>query len=248
MKNIFISYAKEDIEVAGRIYDDLRKAGLNPWFDRESLLPGQRWKSEIHKAIRNCRYFLALLSTQSVTKKGYVQKEIKEAIDVLDEFPESTVFIIPARINECSPSHERLHDLHWVDLFPSYEDGLAKILRVFEVTAVYEQISEPVSALDQIFSLHSRRGQLSQAKIGRAVSVLPQGSYLLLVATKKPPHTRQRNTIAQHVFRRATWKGGMWRIVPLSNFYLHARHHPYVSFFNFVVPKAAQNEASASGE
>jgi hypothetical protein len=38
--------------------------------------------------------FLALLSQNSVTKRGYVQKELSEALDILDEFPSSEIFII----------------------------------------------------------------------------------------------------------------------------------------------------------
>ena len=41
---VFISYAREDFPAAKRIYDELRRAGVEPWLDKESLLPGQKWK------------------------------------------------------------------------------------------------------------------------------------------------------------------------------------------------------------
>ena len=44
---VFISYAREDADSAERLYRDLVKSGLEPWFDKKSLLPGQRWKTEI---------------------------------------------------------------------------------------------------------------------------------------------------------------------------------------------------------
>jgi hypothetical protein len=46
---------------------------------------------------------VAILSKNSVGKRGSVQKELKQALDVLDEFPENEVFLIPARISECDP-------------------------------------------------------------------------------------------------------------------------------------------------
>jgi len=58
-KLVFISYAKEDSDAARRIYNDLRVAGLNPWLDKESLLPGQNWEIEIRKAIKSSRYFIS---------------------------------------------------------------------------------------------------------------------------------------------------------------------------------------------
>jgi hypothetical protein len=125
---IFISYAREDVEEAKRIYKGLTSSGVNAWFDQESILPGQNWKVIISQAIRNCRYFLALLSQNSVNKRGYVQRELSEALDILDEFPSSEIFIIPVRLDGCKPSDPRLNKLHWADMFPDWEDGLRKIV------------------------------------------------------------------------------------------------------------------------
>ncbi len=38
---IFLSYAHIDLGFAKRIYSDLKRYGLDIWFDKESLLPGQ---------------------------------------------------------------------------------------------------------------------------------------------------------------------------------------------------------------
>lgn len=129
MASVFISYARENEKQALRLYSDLRRAGVDVWLDREALLPGQQWKTTIENAIRNSRYFLALLSSESVNRRGYVQKELMIALDVLDEFPSADIFLIPARLDACAPGHPRLKDLHWVDLFPDWDSGVAKILR-----------------------------------------------------------------------------------------------------------------------
>ncbi len=131
-RKIFLSYAHEDIEMAKKIYNDLKSFGLDIWFDNVFLLGGQNWKIEIKKAIKSSKYFIALLSENSVDRVGYVQKELKIALDILDLYPESGVFIIPIRLEECEPSHEKLYDLHWIDLFPpsEYETGIKNILKV----------------------------------------------------------------------------------------------------------------------
>lgn len=91
LQRVFISYAREDEKAARRLYNDLKSRGLNPWLDKESLLPGQNWENEIRKAIKKSRYFIPLFSSTSVEKRGYIQKEFKYALDVLDEFPEREV-------------------------------------------------------------------------------------------------------------------------------------------------------------
>ncbi len=130
---VFISYAREDYETAKRLYDDLKRAGAEPWLDDEDLLPGQNWKLTIKKAIKNSSHCLVLLSSDSVSKKGYMQKELKLAMETLDEIPEGDIFVIPVRVDDCKVKNERLRELHWVDLFRSYEKSLEKIQRVFGV-------------------------------------------------------------------------------------------------------------------
>ena len=67
---VFISYTREDYGAAKRLYQDLKDAGLNPWLEHSSIPSGQRWSTEIKNIIENSRYFIALLSSNSVDKRG----------------------------------------------------------------------------------------------------------------------------------------------------------------------------------
>ena len=127
---VFISYAKEDYNFAKNLYNDLKCEKIDPWIDNEDLLIGQDWKLSIEKAIQECNFFCALLSNNSVSKVGYVQKELKMALELLDNYPKSEIFILPIRIDNCEPTENKLLELHFVDLFPSYTDGLTKIKNV----------------------------------------------------------------------------------------------------------------------
>ncbi len=126
---IFISYSPEDKETALRLYHDLKQHNLKPWLDQEDLLPGQNWKSGIRQAIKESAYFLTLISARSVSEKGFVQKEQRIALEVLDELPPDKIFIIPVSVDGSKPAFERMTELHPVNLFPSYEKGLEKILK-----------------------------------------------------------------------------------------------------------------------
>lgn len=126
---VFISYVRADWEIAHRLYTDLKRVGFDPWLDTENLLAGQDWRHLIPQLLKKADFVLVLLSSHSVSKRGFVQKEIRLALDLLDEFPPSEIFLIPVYLEDCEPAHARLQDIHWVKLFPSYEDGLSRILR-----------------------------------------------------------------------------------------------------------------------
>lgn len=132
-KSVFISYAHEDAEFAKVLYDNLRDAGVNIWFDKEDLRPGEEWKPAIRKAIRKSRYFLAILSCNSVKKRGFVHAEMADALDILKEFSESEIYIIPVRIDNCELPYEHLYEIQWTNLFPCWKRGLSEIMLSLQI-------------------------------------------------------------------------------------------------------------------
>lgn len=127
-KTVFISYAREDTRHAERLYMDLRQSGIDAWLDTKRILPGQDWRREARKVIREAAYFIALISQYSLNKRGFVQSEMKRALEVLSETPSNQIFIIPVRLDDSYPEDEQLRALNWVDLYPNYEKGLKRIL------------------------------------------------------------------------------------------------------------------------
>jgi hypothetical protein len=114
---VFLCHSSGDKPAVRDLYDRLRSAAdyITPWLDEEDLLPGQRWQDEIPKAVRDSDAVIVCLSQSSVNKKGYVQKEIKYALDVADEQPGGTIFLLPALLEDCELP-ERLRHLHSVSL------------------------------------------------------------------------------------------------------------------------------------
>ncbi len=131
MRRVFISYAHHafDREKALHVYNDLKSAGHFPWLDELDLLPGADWASCIAQEIRAARQFIALLSSRSLNKQGFVQKELRLAFDVLDTMPVDQRFVIPVRLDECHPMDDRIARLHWADLFPDYQAGMRNLLK-----------------------------------------------------------------------------------------------------------------------
>jgi TIR domain len=112
---VFLCHSSGDKEQVRDLYRRLQRDGFQPWLDEENILPGQDWESEIRHAIQESRCVLVCLSKGSITKRGYVQKEIKHALDVADEQPEGSIFLIPALLEPCKVP-DRLRSRHWVNL------------------------------------------------------------------------------------------------------------------------------------
>jgi tetratricopeptide (TPR) repeat protein len=131
---VFVSYIREDHEAAKRLCLDLKNANLNlkPWIDTE-ILAGQRWDTEIKKAMQKSRYFIPLISSRAVEKiekKGYTRDELQYAVDVLKETQRThKIIIIPVRLNDCKIPFSQLEKIQYVDLFPDWKKGFEKLLK-----------------------------------------------------------------------------------------------------------------------
>lgn len=122
---VFLCHASGDKPAVRGLYKALQRDGFDPWLDEENLLPGQDWNYEISKAVRDSSAVVVCLSEDSVSKAGYVQKEIKFALDVADRQPEGSIFIIPAKLEECDVP-DRLSQWHWVRL--NEVDGYTRLV------------------------------------------------------------------------------------------------------------------------
>ena len=129
---VFLCHASSDKPEVWKLYSRLVNDGVDAWLDKEKLIPGQNWQIEIPKAVRNSDVVIVCLSSKSISKEGFVQKEIKIALDAADEKPEGTIFIIPARLEECNIP-ERISQFHWVDLYS--ENGYEWLLKALSLRA-----------------------------------------------------------------------------------------------------------------
>lgn len=141
---VFLCHASADKPAVRKLYRYLRERKMDSWLDAEKLLPGQNWQVEIPKALLSSDVIVICLSKNSVDKEGYVQKEIKFALDKALEMPEGRIFLIPARLEECDLPHS-LSAYHYVNLFE--DDGYKRLLRSLRVRA--EQIGAAKISVNQ---------------------------------------------------------------------------------------------------
>jgi len=138
---VFLCHSSQDKPVVRELYQRLNAEGwIDPWLDEEKLLPGQDWDIEIEKAVEAADAVLVFLTNNSVTKEGYVQRELKYALDIALEKPEGTIFVIPIRLEPCDLPR-RLHSWQYVDYFPvdSRQHAYARLLQSLNLR--YVQLS-----------------------------------------------------------------------------------------------------------
>lgn len=127
---VFLSYAREDEKNVEILYQWLVKEGFQPWMDTHDILPGQNWAVSIKRGLRNANFFIACLSSNSVRKRGFLQKEFKIALDLWQEKLEDDIYLIPVRLDSCE-APESLSHLQWVNLFE--EDGWSRLAKALHI-------------------------------------------------------------------------------------------------------------------
>ena len=113
VKLAFLSYAKEDAGFVRNLAARLLQDGVLTWFDEKDLLPGDDWKRKIDDGIEKSDFVLVFLSSVSVSKTGYFQRELKYALDQRQLRPEGMRYIIPIIVDGCRPP-ATLQDTHWL--------------------------------------------------------------------------------------------------------------------------------------
>jgi formylglycine-generating enzyme required for sulfatase activity len=140
---IFLCHASEDKAQVREVYHRLRAIdGFEPWLDEEDLLPGQDWTREIPRALQKSDFILVFFSRNSVVKRGYVQREMKLALDALQELPEGTIHTIPVRLDDCEIPESFQH-YHYANLFEP--NGFDHIVRAIHAEIVRRSGPTPPS-------------------------------------------------------------------------------------------------------
>jgi hypothetical protein len=127
---VFISYAREDAELASRVFDSLQKAYFEPWLDQESLQGGEDWNKRIEGDL-DATDFVLVLYTPAFCRKtdSYVNKEVALACERALRVRGS--FLIPVRTVDLAEA-DRVDALRKFDEMElreaEFDEDIAKII------------------------------------------------------------------------------------------------------------------------
>ncbi len=109
--SVFISYASEDRESARALRDVLAAAGLVVWYDENELGGGDAWDQKIRRQIRDCDYFMPVISAATERRKeGYFRREWRLATERTMDMADDVLFLLPVVIDDTSESGARVPD------------------------------------------------------------------------------------------------------------------------------------------
>lgn len=134
---MFISYAREDVEFALRLADDLRSAGVAVWIDKRDIRRGARWDEEVERALVAHDEIVVILSPVSVASQ-HVMDEVAYALD-------ENKRVVPVLYQPCKIPL-LIRRVQYVDFTRSYEEGLA-ILTGGTVRVVKDAEPKPVPTI-----------------------------------------------------------------------------------------------------
>lgn len=123
---VFLSYVREDEEIVFNLYRNLKDQGLQPWLDKVDLMTGVEWDRAIRKAIRESDFIVVCISSRTRVKRGYIQRELRQALDCYEELPPGDAFLMPVRLEECEVPEDLLK-YQYTDLFD--DDGFDRLVK-----------------------------------------------------------------------------------------------------------------------
>src|SRR5580704_9047015 len=106
---VFLSYASSDREAARVLRDALPNFGLEVWYDESELGGGDVWDQKIRRQIRECDYFMPIISAQTEARhEGYFRREWRLAVERTLDMADDHAFLLPVVIDDTSQSGARV--------------------------------------------------------------------------------------------------------------------------------------------
>jgi hypothetical protein len=107
--SVFLSYASEDREAARLLRDALPGFGLEVWHDESELGGGEAWDQKIRRQIRECDYFMPLVSAQTQARlEGYFRREWRFAVERTLDMADDHLFLLPIVIDDTDEALARV--------------------------------------------------------------------------------------------------------------------------------------------
>ncbi len=117
---IVLCYDESDTEQVRALATYLRAANCEPWFVAEDILPGQTVEDEWKIGLKRADVAIVCLSVAAVTNSGSFHRQWRDALNLFDQQPPGTIFLIPLRFEECDIP-EKLRQIERFDLFPTQD-------------------------------------------------------------------------------------------------------------------------------
>lgn len=136
MYDVFISYKTEDFRQADWVREVLEHNGIRCWMAPASIPGGSSYAAEIPAAIRECRFFVLILSEQAQLSK-WVPRELDQAIN-------EGKIILPFMLENCALRDDFNFYLSNVQRYAAYENKAAAVEKMVREIQALQQAANPL--------------------------------------------------------------------------------------------------------
>lgn len=187
MKQLFVSYSRQDTEFTRRLTDRLQADGLEAWVDWQDIPPSVDWMKEIQKGIEDADVFLFLVSPDSIASR-ICADEVEHAI-------QNGKRVIPVIVRDfdAKSAPDTIRHLNWIffsrpqDEFEhSFEHVLAAIRTDYDWVQVHRRL--------QVKALEWQRNHSEESFLLRGKDLQDAEAQLIVNGEKDPHPTELQNT------------------------------------------------------
>ncbi len=162
-REVFLSYAREDADMAQQIADALNDEGYQVWWDQE-VNAGVEWPEELDRRLSSAVAIVVVWSADSV-ESDYVLAEARTGYD--------RKVLVAVVVEECSipPPFDLIH---WIDLsdwqggrgYGPFRQLVSSIEKYFESEHKLDHIQERIVDLEDLYDEADPNELLDQAEAG----------------------------------------------------------------------------------
>jgi len=129
-KRLFISHATADRKFLDKLCKVLIHHNLRFWHSRRDIRGAQQWHDEIGAALKNCDWFVLVLSPSAVRSK-WVKRELMFALQ--EDHYEDRIIPIVAKECDVGKLSWTLPSSQCVDFSRSFAKGCREMLRIWRI-------------------------------------------------------------------------------------------------------------------
>lgn len=154
MKQVFISYAREDQVLALHLRNTLEANGTYAWLDTYNLEAGNQWEALIQQKIVKSDHVIYIHSKHSAFKNGPVRNEIVLALTIAKNKPANSNYLIVVNVDNANAEFIDLSHYHWVDLSQGFIDTYH---RIEAAMSTLSNTKQEANQSNELFSSHHQR-------------------------------------------------------------------------------------------
>jgi hypothetical protein len=146
-KKLFLSHASQDRAFVNKLATFLAERKIPFWYSKRNLVGAKQWHDEIGKALKNCDWFLVVLSPAAVKSK-WVKRELLYALQE-DRYENR---IVPVLIEPCD-----LESLSWtlasiqrVDFLKGFKRSCRELIKIWAGRQQDRTLTKSKSAIVRI--------------------------------------------------------------------------------------------------